>query len=263
MLPSTTLQALGLIQNAAPNHFRDCTYDARVHAIIDSQGQRHDELVIPARGVVHVLTEEVIRMPANISGVALVKTSLCNRGLLTLNIGVIDPGFEGPLSTAILNFGSNPQTLRKGEPFLRLSFYDLTPAPTSSSARNICTHAEVIKDITVRALKDFSGDFLDVSDLTEEIASKQARALRNTLIGWGGLLAVAFALFAIFVPVAINYSTFFMAKDLLQPPAAHYVAVESFEELQASNETLRIELKRMREELVVIQKRLEKKPPGR
>ena len=51
------------------------------------------------------------------------KTSLCREGILAINVGVVDPGWEGPLSSLLLNFGSDSYALRPGDTFIRLTFH--------------------------------------------------------------------------------------------------------------------------------------------
>ncbi|MEQ9229721.1 MAG: hypothetical protein RIF46_03505 [Cyclobacteriaceae bacterium] len=114
------------IKNSDKNSFGTATYDLRVGKIIDMDGNEHvDSVSIPSQGMVVVISKETVKIPETKLGYATVKTRLAQEGIMTNNIGIIDPGYEGLLSSVIINFGVEPYSVRINDSFLRLSFHDI------------------------------------------------------------------------------------------------------------------------------------------
>lgn len=123
------------IDNAVESSYRSISYDVRVGLVV---GYRDGELrepeknwVIRPQGIVEVISKETITLPANVSAFAMVRTRLCNDGILPLNIGIVDPLYSGPVSTTLLNFSKVDYPLREDEVFLRLTFHEcVSPVKT-------------------------------------------------------------------------------------------------------------------------------------
>src|ERR1041385_9038537 len=124
VLNSRQIIDLGIIPNGEPQNFRAISYDLTVGKIIATNGRKRNSLILKPQGIVEVVSREMVKLPKNVVGYAMVKTSLCNEGILPLNIGIVDPGYEGPLSATLLNFGKKPFPLSRGKIFLRLTFHE-------------------------------------------------------------------------------------------------------------------------------------------
>lgn len=94
-----------------------------------------DSYDIPPMGIVVVCSLEKLKVPANMFADAVPKSSLCEKGLLALNTGVVDPGYEGDIVATMLNFSNKPIPLKKGDAFLRLVFYDVQLVGPPSNVR--------------------------------------------------------------------------------------------------------------------------------
>jgi dUTPase len=260
MLSKANIQALGLVPNGVSTNYRDSSYDASVGLIVDKDGNSHTHLDIPPRGVVHVISNESFVLPATHAGVAHVKTALCNEGLLTLNIGLIDPGYSGPITTAVLNFGSKPARLSRGDVFLRIAFHQLIgpvpPVPTTIVSK---LAGETELEVKIRALSRFSGDFLDVSGLVKAVAKRQGKSIRNNMLAAAGLIGVLFTTLGILVPIAINYSTFYMAKDVVHLSRDGAETSLSIEAIAATNTELQTKLSMLESEIASVKIELTKK----
>ena len=81
---------------------------------------------MPPQGIVQVVSSERVKVPSTITGLATVKTSLCNEGLLALNIGIIDPGYEGAISSFLLNFSSVPRISNVARAIPQIAVYAIT-----------------------------------------------------------------------------------------------------------------------------------------
>jgi deoxycytidine triphosphate deaminase len=113
MLNNREIVDLGLIPtNYNENSLRAAGYDLRIARLVEKSPDRKvescdDDIDVPPQGVAVLISQEVIRLPRNICAYASVKTSLCREGILAINTGVVDPGWEGPLSSLMLNFGKD------------------------------------------------------------------------------------------------------------------------------------------------------------
>src|SRR6267143_781828 len=94
-----------VVTNRADSSFRAASYDVRVGKFIAPRGATVESYALPAQGIIDVISCERVCIPHDLAGFAMVKTSLCNEGILALNIGVLDPGWDGPISSFLVNFG--------------------------------------------------------------------------------------------------------------------------------------------------------------
>jgi len=182
VLNDDAIKQLKLLQNTRPNFYRGSSYDLTIKSIITSDGTAVDEHALAPQGVVKVVSAEIVDLPSNVIGYVHVKTQLCNIGVLTLNIGIVDPGFSGPLQSTIINFGKNKYRLYEGEVFGRITFHELAK-PNGSISRVPSIEGEKVirttEDAVKRAKYDvdhyLAEDFLDLA--------KTARKAADTAIG--------------------------------------------------------------------------------
>jgi hypothetical protein len=152
-------------------------------------------------------------MPDTITAHVLLKNNLCTRGILAINIGVCDPGYEGPISSTLINFGKKKFIVKKGTPFLRVSFHR---CPQSSKAKDSHKYNRAGYLETVRQEVDlYSGPkFLNMDDTAVKAAEKVFGRFKNGLIIWASLAAVVLALLAIYAPLgASNLDKYFAVRD--------------------------------------------------
>jgi hypothetical protein len=139
------------------------------------------------------------------TGLATVKTGLCNEGLLALNIGIIDPGYEGPISSFLVNFSSVPRVLTRGEPFLRLQF---VPLPNGIHSAVPIDHTAYIAERRRQAAR-FGGTFLNFSEEVRTAARNEFVAWRNGVLGAAGTAALALAI----ITFLLNWGTLALVKQ--------------------------------------------------
>ncbi|MEZ0319958.1 MAG: dCTP deaminase [Pyrobaculum sp.] len=78
-----------------------------------------DEVVIPPRNFVLLTTEEYVKMPDDVVGLANLRSTIARYGL-TAPPTVVDAGFEGNITIEIVNNSPNTIVLKKGTRFLHL-----------------------------------------------------------------------------------------------------------------------------------------------
>ncbi|MCU7788699.1 dCTP deaminase [Pyrobaculum sp. 3827-6] len=101
-------------------------YEGSVVAPCGLENARHlfrivkaDEVVIPPRNFVLLTTEEYVKMPDDVVGLANLRSTLARYGL-TVPPTVVDAGFEGNITIEVVNNSPNTIVLRRGMRFLHL-----------------------------------------------------------------------------------------------------------------------------------------------
>jgi len=78
-----------------------------------------EEVVIPPRSFVLLTTEEYVKMPEDVVGLANLRSTLARYGLI-IPPTVVDAGFEGNITIEVVNESPNTIVLRRGVRFLHL-----------------------------------------------------------------------------------------------------------------------------------------------
>lgn len=141
-----------LILDEDESNYRATSYDVSIGKIITTEGKVEEEFIIKPQGIVEVISKERVKLPKYITGYAMVKTSLCNEGILPLNIGIIDPGWEGPLSATLLNFSKKEFRLGKGKIFYGLPFMLVMRPKKLSLNQKVLNSTNKIERIRLRIL---------------------------------------------------------------------------------------------------------------
>lgn len=219
LLNGEELKKRELIQNADSSRFRAATYDLRIGQIFppfegDSKATRYitnhegnasDGYYLQPQGMVRVVSQERVKLPKNIAGYALVKNRLCNAGVLAINIGVIDPLYDGPISSTLINFGNNPYCLSPGTEFLRLSFHEFAPDDIERESLSI-SDADYRERTRQEVILHSSPTFLNL-DATSSAASEKAFGkFKRWLVVWAAVFAVILTVLTVLVPVGVAYA---------------------------------------------------------
>ena len=72
-----------------------------------------------------VITHEEVKIPKDLCGTVMSRNRLAKEGVLALNAGHIDPGFEGPILIRLISLRSTPWTMRLGMPIFTIVFHKL------------------------------------------------------------------------------------------------------------------------------------------
>lgn len=188
----------GLIDEEKPARQRKLTsYDATVGNIIcDGLDWKRQSFLLKPRSVVWIKSAERFVLPNNITALATLKTTWTHRGILALNVGIVDPGWEGPLSTVIVNFSKVSFPIHVGDPFFRLAFFEHEKTSPKKVRKS---HEEYLNDTLDNSVR-FSETFLTMDTLSKEISEDIFKAP-----SWApriGFYSLLLALIAIFAPVA-------------------------------------------------------------
>ncbi|RPF70968.1 dCTP deaminase domain-containing protein [Aurantiacibacter spongiae] len=204
VLSGQEIKAKGIVKGDVSKGWRPSTYDATVGCIIkegvEIEGGTYR---LPPRGIVWVVSAETFSLPDDVTGLATLMTRWTHEGVLALNVGIVDPGWRGPLSAALVNFGNSDFPIKTGEPFFRLLFHP----HVASGSNAVEKESDQYKKETLVRSRLFSSTFLNMESLASEVSDKVLQmprwALRLTI--WGLILAML----AIFAPIAYGVWTDF------------------------------------------------------
>lgn len=131
-----------LIKDGIPENVEGCSYDLRIGTIfregriIKGKQGAGDQVLLQPGEIISLFTLEELDLPANIAATAFPINALSSQGLLVLNPGHIDPGFNGPLTVRVINIRYTPKSIDLGTPIFTVIFERL-PQPTNKYAKNV------------------------------------------------------------------------------------------------------------------------------
>ena len=215
VLTKLEIGSKGIVQGSVPDAQRPTTYDATVGTIIrEGVELTKQTYTLPPRGIVWVISAETFELPEDVTGLATLRTTWTHDGVLALNVGVVDPGWNGPLAAALVNFGNESFPIRKGEPFFRILFHGHGVSGAQINRKDIAEY----KSMILNKSKKFSSTFLNMDSLVTEVTG---RVMKFPF--WGMALTVLALLVSVMaITYPIGYSVWTDNKlssakvDLLQ-----------------------------------------------
>ena len=192
LLSGEEIRAAGLVSNAQEHLYRASTYDFSAGAFIDSAGTITSTYCLRPGGMVRVVSHEAVSVPDGITGHVLLKNALCTKGVLALNIGVVDPGYIGPVSSTLINFGRSIVDINQGEPFLRISFHRCPSSPKSKKSAK-WDELEYLRDIKLQVQAHSGPTFLNLDKATSVALENALGNLKANLIFWSTMIGLVFA----------------------------------------------------------------------
>ncbi len=212
VLIAADIQSKSIVKGAKPDGWRATTYDATVGCTIRGGVEINaTDYTLPPRSIVWVISNETFALPDDVTGLATLKTQWTHEGVLALNVGIVDPGWDGPLAAALVNFGSSDFTFSKGDKFFRLLFHN----HKSTGSNKIVKTMEIYKKEIMQRSRLFSPTFLSMESLTREVSSEVLR-----LPKWGyilAFLAVVVSFIAIYAPIAVSvWTDYYVGKPKIE-----------------------------------------------
>jgi deoxycytidine triphosphate deaminase len=213
MLSGEQIKERSLIQNDNPNSYRAASYDLTVGRIIAPAQPAilaGEAVTIPAQGMVEVVSAERVKLPEDIAGYTLLKNSLSNQGILAISIGIVDPLYEGLMSSTLINFSRSPISLRPGDPFLRLTFHEYSPKNAELLRPILVSDREYVHQRVRKVRRHFSKTFLDlettIENLTPRVFDKGFKRWKDSLFWYAPLFAFLLSVFTFLVSWTTAYT---------------------------------------------------------
>lgn len=213
LMSGEEIKTRGLIVQGQDSLYRATTYDLSIGDIVavgpDGTSTVKEYRLRPG-GTVRVVTRESLQMPDDVTAHVLLKNALCRQGVLAINIGVVDPGFSGPLSSTLINFGRVNFDIRMDMSFLRASFHRCPPSTEAAKAKK-WDRAEYLDEVRRYALAYSAPTFLNLEETIARAADGAFGSFKQYLVLWATLAALALALLTMFVPLGASYADRYVA----------------------------------------------------
>lgn len=202
LLTKDQLKSLKIVELDKPLGWRETTYDSTVGKIINHSGKEVGQhFVLKPRAIVWVVSNERFNLPRNVTGITTLKTGWTNEGILTLTVGIVDPGYHGHLSTAVINFSKQDFPIEINTPFFRTAFFQHNNTKAASTGQPTDDYHRMVRKHSAA----FSETFLTIDTLAGELSPKLFGLPQLAIkIGFGALAA---ALLALTIPPAFGLWT--------------------------------------------------------
>ena len=205
VLTAAELTRKAIVHGGVPDGVRPTTYDATVGSIIRGGREiKGASFILKPREIIWLVSNESFDLGDSTTGLATLKTQWTHQGVLALNVGIVDPGWNGPLAAAVVNFSSSDFEIEIGKPFLRLLFHDHATIPANDLSPHSVSRPDYVRRV-IGYSKSFSTTFLDMNGLSKTVADEVLAMPR-----WGlilSLVAVVVGLLAISIPVGVGIWT--------------------------------------------------------
>jgi dUTPase len=155
------------------------SFDLTIGCIFDHEGKKVDgPFTIKPGHMVQVVSAEVFSLPDCVTGHVTYKTTLTKKGIWALTVGIVDPGWEGPVATTLLNFSRVDHAIAEGDAFLRVSLFEHAPV-AAERMRKAPPLEAYLKDIQKTAASSFPTTFLDSEKIAEAAGDKVLERVRK------------------------------------------------------------------------------------
>ena len=261
ILSGNEIKKQKMIDNAVSNNFRSVSYDLTIGSLIDKDYKLVNEYILKPRGMIKIISAERVKISAQYMGLVHVKTGLCNEGILPLNIGIVDPGYDGNLTSTLINFGKHEQRLSSGDVFGRLTIH-VMQSHEEQFQKNVVSNETAIKDAKNDVSKNLGDTFLDLENVATEISDKTIETYKKKLLFY----VPGFALLLAFITVGITFGNMWIIQKYMEPESktrAEIIKVnldEKLSKLTEQNADLTRQIEYLSGEFKQMQERKKKKP---
>ena len=154
-------------------NFTNANYNLRIGKFINRQSDEDvDVYCLEPRGLVVAISEECFNMPEDVIGYTTLKNDLSIQGIMAINVGLVDPLYKGPISSALINFGKEKIYLKKGSSFLRMTFHKFDKPKKCNSKRYEISPEHYLIQRSNSALKYLDNTFLNMNSICKEISNE-------------------------------------------------------------------------------------------
>jgi hypothetical protein len=141
--------------------------------------------------MVQVVSSEELNLSDRFTGHVTYKTTMTRQGIWALTVGIVDPGWHGPIATTLLNFSRVDHCIAEGDAFLRVSLFEHDPVPPEKLRKAPPLDA-YMKDIQKIAASRFPTTFLDTTQIAEAAGKTVLNRIRIEALAWVVGIAVVF-----------------------------------------------------------------------
>jgi deoxycytidine triphosphate deaminase len=180
------------LTDADAEHIRNSSYYLTIGAIIPvgkaaekfDPGKPPGSLTLEPGQVAWVVSREVFNIKSHrITALVTLRSTLTKKGLLALDVGMVDPDFEGPIGSIVINFSKNQVLLSTTDEFFRVVFIEHEEVPPEyRRPREKYTAEEYIKRQREGIISSFPETFLNRDDLIEKIVARTTKEIEPKVL---------------------------------------------------------------------------------
>lgn len=184
-----------IVFQSEPGVRRSTSYDLTIGTIVNEKGERVPEFTLKPGHMIMVISKQVFSLPPTITGHVTYKTTMTQKGIWALTVGIVDPGWDGPIATTLLNFSRADHHVQENDEFLRVTLFEHAAVP-KELLRKSKGIEEYMRSMRSLAAAQFPTTFLD-TDHIAEVARKNAveDVLKRSAL-WAAIIAGSLALAA-------------------------------------------------------------------
>ncbi len=165
--------------------------------VYNPNSQKKETATLKPGQMMFVITHELIKMPLNLCATVYSRNSLALKGILALNAGHIDPGYEGPISIKLINLSSVDFTLTLGDPIYTIVFTRVSETPDYQSVltKRVISKDEMVKKVIDATNISLNNALYDLALLHDFVKKDDfGQSFRNWLIKkFWGIVTLIFA----------------------------------------------------------------------
>lgn len=172
-----------LLRNADKDHIRSASYYLTVDSIIPAgeQARNYDvrkplrNYTIKPGGLAWIVSKEIFCIKDfGVTALVTLRSTFTKKGLLALDVGLVDANFEGPIGSVIINFSKNDVYVHEGLEFFRVIFFrhdEITEKRHQAQTRTL-THESYATERLADLVEGFPATFLQADEIESRIKEK-------------------------------------------------------------------------------------------
>lgn len=168
-----------LLEGASEKNISGGCYYLQIHSIIPA-GKRakscdakkpQNFYTLEPGGMAWIISQETFGIKdTSISALVTLRSGFTKKGMLALDVGLVDANFSGPIGTLVINFSQKPIRLKAGDQFFRVIFMQHDEPSTKYAPKTVkFTHEEYIDQVLSEAVGGYSSTFLQTAEIEARI----------------------------------------------------------------------------------------------
>ena len=212
ILNSEEIKNLKIIESFDEENFENASYNLSIDKIITMDGKEQKSgYKIKSQEILWAICKEKFNLPKDVIGLVHVKTTFTRDGIFAMNTGIIDPEYNGKISTLLINFGKKERFILKDEIILRVIFANINITNDDQyvpfkSNKDDSEYLNIIKKST----DNFDKTFLNMSMIQEKWYFVFKNKIKNFLLIFAAIAGCSFFIKDIVIPLFINIKTFLL-----------------------------------------------------
>lgn len=142
---------------------------------IKGRGEEKSVFWLKPNHMVYVVSQQRVTLPDNVTGLASLVTTLTKEGILCLNTGIIDAGYDGHIGATLVNFSNKERPIKLNDRLFRVLFFQHAKLENCEHIR--IEKADYLAGSKQKNSDEFNETFLDVFGLLKQAEANAWRVV--------------------------------------------------------------------------------------